>query len=452
MSANRAYVDELVELIDAGVEIDFDAPIVFESSGNRFASYLDAHIVGSLLKRWFRDLPEPLCTIDMYDMWIAAISIKEPIVLIQQVKKVFNFLPVANRLIIRYLATFLRFLAKFSEVTRMTASNLAICFAPNLLRAPSTIGLADQIEESPMATRLLEIMIEEYEKLFFDAPPLPSKNFGKLPVGAPKASISSTQNAFETKPMTRENSGSIQPVPPKKPNLGLPVKSPSYGSALNSTSSENDQSAGAKPKIPLKSGSTLQAKNTTTTVGITNFNNLQMIPIGSQVKSSALPNGPPPPVTSPKPKSKRAAVCINPSDISSESSVDTTITTTNDTTTSSSLMARAPSKETLSASSDEVAAKPAGRAASSSMAPLLQTNAASTPPTVPPKPRAFNPKRATIAFGKPPVLDDMSTDGTQTSGIIVKSSSFASHHQAVSPGGIYLKPEQAIAGEITNTN
>jgi hypothetical protein len=140
--------------------------MMLPTSAGKVTAMIDPHSVAALLKRWFRELPEPLCTMEMYDMWMAAASINDPPTKLLQVKKVLSFCPQSNQILIRYLAAFLRSFSDFSEITKMTAVNLSICFAPNLLRAPDTIGLLDQIEESPIATSLLVLFIEHFDYIF----------------------------------------------------------------------------------------------------------------------------------------------------------------------------------------------------------------------------------------------------------------------------------------------
>jgi hypothetical protein len=57
---------------------------------------------------------------------------------VRQALQVVNKLPVLNKRVLHYLVDFLRRFAEpvAEEKTKMTASNLATVFAPNLLRAP----------------------------------------------------------------------------------------------------------------------------------------------------------------------------------------------------------------------------------------------------------------------------------------------------------------------------
>ena len=125
-------------------------------------------------------------------MWMAAASIKDPTTKMIQLKKVLSFCPPANQNLIRYLAKFLKEFSIHSDKTKMTATNLSICFAPNLLRAPDNIGLADQIEESPIATSLLVLFIEQYDTFFETISSSGSLGAAATAAAAPKPSLTSS--------------------------------------------------------------------------------------------------------------------------------------------------------------------------------------------------------------------------------------------------------------------
>mmetsp|Transcript_9521 Transcript_9521/g.35312 ORF Transcript_9521/g.35312 Transcript_9521/m.35312 type:complete len:311 (-) Transcript_9521:672-1604(-) len=125
------------------------------------------HVVASLLKMWFRELPEPLLTFDHYDMFIAADGINEETARLATIKKVLHYLPEANRKLLYSLCEFLHDLLEFQEETKMHAGNLAIVFAPNLLR-PRVEDFGTMMSDTPHATGLMQTLIEEFEFLFAD--------------------------------------------------------------------------------------------------------------------------------------------------------------------------------------------------------------------------------------------------------------------------------------------
>jgi hypothetical protein len=92
----------------------------------------DVHAIGSVLKLWLRELAEPLVPDDLYDE-----SIKSADNAGKCVKLVQTRLPPLERACLLYLCNFLRTMAQHQEKTKMNDANLAMVFAPNVLRCPS---------------------------------------------------------------------------------------------------------------------------------------------------------------------------------------------------------------------------------------------------------------------------------------------------------------------------
>uniref|UniRef100_A0A182N9X2 Rho GTPase-activating protein 39 n=1 Tax=Anopheles dirus TaxID=7168 RepID=A0A182N9X2_9DIPT len=93
---------------------------------------MDAHAPASLLKLWYRELYDPLIPDELYD---ECVQTEDPAVAAAIVEK----LPKINRLVLTYLIHFLQQFSLPDVVanTKMDSSNLAMVFAPNLLRCQS---------------------------------------------------------------------------------------------------------------------------------------------------------------------------------------------------------------------------------------------------------------------------------------------------------------------------
>jgi Rho GTPase-activating protein 39 len=94
---------------------------------------LDAHAPASLLKLWYRELYDPLIPDALYE---ECVQTDVP----EEANKIIDKLPPINKLVLTYL---IHFLQQFSlpdvvNITKMDSSNLAMVFAPNLLRCTST--------------------------------------------------------------------------------------------------------------------------------------------------------------------------------------------------------------------------------------------------------------------------------------------------------------------------
>ncbi len=97
------------------------------------------HQLAALLKRYLRDLPDPLMTFKLYRVWIAATKINDPDKRRQCLHMAFCLLPQTHRDTLEVLFTFFKWVATFHQVdedtgSRMDVHNLARVIAPNILR------------------------------------------------------------------------------------------------------------------------------------------------------------------------------------------------------------------------------------------------------------------------------------------------------------------------------
>lgn len=93
----------------------------------------DPHVPASLFKLWLRELQDPLIPDELYNECISCAE--EP----ERVTQMVSMLPSINRRVILFVVSFLqKFLdERVMKITKMTAVNLAVIFAPNLLRCNS---------------------------------------------------------------------------------------------------------------------------------------------------------------------------------------------------------------------------------------------------------------------------------------------------------------------------
>jgi hypothetical protein len=93
----------------------------------------DPHVLASLFKLWLRDLCDPLIPNEMYNDCIG--NAKDPNACIGVVRR----LPTMHRRVVLFVVSFLQLFIeeKVQNLTKMTAANLALIFAPNLLRCES---------------------------------------------------------------------------------------------------------------------------------------------------------------------------------------------------------------------------------------------------------------------------------------------------------------------------
>uniref|UniRef100_A0A672LNQ4 Rho GTPase activating protein 31 n=1 Tax=Sinocyclocheilus grahami TaxID=75366 RepID=A0A672LNQ4_SINGR len=130
----------------------------------------DIHCVGSLCKLYFRELPNPLLTYELYKKFTDAMSVKEGQEQLRNIRSVIKELPVSHLRTLEYLTKHLAHLATLSHQTNMHSRNLALVWAPNLLRSkevevPSCNGdiafLEVRVQQS-----IVEFILNHTEQIF----------------------------------------------------------------------------------------------------------------------------------------------------------------------------------------------------------------------------------------------------------------------------------------------
>lgn len=84
---------------------------------------------------------------------------------IELIRKIITQLPPGHLVVLEYLIGFLCRVCKHEEVNKMNPQNLSIIFAPTLLRNEND-DLRVSIEDSPSASKLIQLFIIHYNSLF----------------------------------------------------------------------------------------------------------------------------------------------------------------------------------------------------------------------------------------------------------------------------------------------
>ncbi|XP_074785004.1 rho GTPase-activating protein 30 isoform X2 [Athene noctua] len=134
----------------------------------------DIHCVSSLCKAYFRELPNPLLTYQLYDKFADAVAIQMEEARLVKIKEVLKELPVPHYRTLEFLMRHLLCMAAHSSHTNMHARNLAIVWAPNLLRSKDIEASGFNGTAAFMEVRVQSIVVEfiltHVEQLFGDAP------------------------------------------------------------------------------------------------------------------------------------------------------------------------------------------------------------------------------------------------------------------------------------------
>ncbi|XP_072045221.1 rho GTPase-activating protein 8-like isoform X2 [Amphiura filiformis] len=99
-----------------------------------FAELLDVHIPALILKTFFRELPEPILTVELYDEMLRIHDMQDNDAMVIACKKIIcEKLPEDNYIVLNHLMELLYLVMEHSERNKMTAPNLAVVFGPNLM-------------------------------------------------------------------------------------------------------------------------------------------------------------------------------------------------------------------------------------------------------------------------------------------------------------------------------
>lgn len=94
--------------------------------------------LAALMKKWLRELPNPLLTFGLYDMWVSSQRQVNPVLRKRVLQLTYCMLPRSHRNLVEVLLYFFSWVASFSEIDEETGSkmdihNLATVIAPNIL-------------------------------------------------------------------------------------------------------------------------------------------------------------------------------------------------------------------------------------------------------------------------------------------------------------------------------
>ncbi|XP_053134657.1 rho GTPase-activating protein 30 [Hemicordylus capensis] len=141
---------------------------------NRDVYLQDIHCVSSLCKAYFRELPNPLLTYQLYDKFADAVAIQMEEGRLVKIKEVLKELPSPHYRTLEFLMRHLVHMASYSPQTNMHVRNLAIVWAPNLLRSKDIEASGFNGTAAFMEVRIQSIVVEfiltHVEQLFGDAP------------------------------------------------------------------------------------------------------------------------------------------------------------------------------------------------------------------------------------------------------------------------------------------
>uniref|UniRef100_A0A6J0UGK0 Rho GTPase-activating protein 21 isoform X1 n=2 Tax=Pogona vitticeps TaxID=103695 RepID=A0A6J0UGK0_9SAUR len=125
----------------------------------------DLNVISSLLKSFFRKLPEPLFTNDKYADFIDANRKEDPVERLKTLKRLIHDLPEHHYETLKFLSAHLKTVAENSEKNKMEPRNLAIVFGPTLVRT-SEDNMTHMVTHMPDQYKIVETLIQKHDWFF----------------------------------------------------------------------------------------------------------------------------------------------------------------------------------------------------------------------------------------------------------------------------------------------
>eukprot|EP00731_Ephydatia_muelleri_P026688 Em0018g788a len=138
-----------------------------QGSQNDFSDTEEIHSVSSLLKLYFRELPEPLIPYSMYYDFCKATELFESNseAGMNELKSLLGKLPKANFNVLKYMSRFLYEVQSHSDENKMNCRNLGMVFGHNILK-PKTNDPQVLMERNNNSTDFMSAMISYHDDLF----------------------------------------------------------------------------------------------------------------------------------------------------------------------------------------------------------------------------------------------------------------------------------------------
>ncbi|BGP17900.1 Rho GTPase-activating protein [Rhodosporidiobolus nylandii] len=146
----------------------------------------DINDIAAVCKLWFRELPEPLLTWELYHQFIDVSKIENDRLRHIRLHERVNELPDPNYATLKFLMGHLDKIAQHESQNQMSVSNLAIVFGPNLLGAPpphlaahyppppsagdgeAASSASGSLADMQWQSRCIETILRHYQEIFVE--------------------------------------------------------------------------------------------------------------------------------------------------------------------------------------------------------------------------------------------------------------------------------------------
>ncbi|XP_022533505.2 rho GTPase-activating protein 21 isoform X2 [Astyanax mexicanus] len=153
---NNAAISSMQEELDTKGMTDID----IEDD-----KWRDLNVISSLLKSFFRKLPEPLFTNEKYSDFIEANRTVNGVERLKVLKRLIHELPDHHYETLKFLSGHLKTVSEHCEKNKMEPRNLAIVFGPTLVRT-SEDNMTHMVTHMPDQYKIVETLIQQYDWFF----------------------------------------------------------------------------------------------------------------------------------------------------------------------------------------------------------------------------------------------------------------------------------------------
>ncbi|EED21614.1 Rho GTPase activator Rga, putative [Talaromyces stipitatus ATCC 10500] len=124
---------------------------------------LDIHAVTSALKQYFRKLPTPLITHEIYDSVIETNEVSGQSARVEALRASLDGLPRVHRDVLEFLIFHLKRVVEHEKTNLMTSQNIAVVFAPTIMRPKD---IAREMTDVQKKNEALKFIVENCQEIF----------------------------------------------------------------------------------------------------------------------------------------------------------------------------------------------------------------------------------------------------------------------------------------------
>ncbi|XP_038145248.1 rho GTPase-activating protein 21 isoform X2 [Cyprinodon tularosa] len=127
----------------------------------------DLNVISSLLKSFFRKLPDPLFTNEKYDKFIEASRTEDSVERLKELKRLIYELPTHHFETLKFLCAHLKRVSDNCEQNKMEPRNLAIVFGPTLVKTTED-NMTNMVNHMPDQCKIVENLILQFDWFFME--------------------------------------------------------------------------------------------------------------------------------------------------------------------------------------------------------------------------------------------------------------------------------------------